>query len=213
MGQPADDSASRPTILFFYGNAMCLAASADLFHAFRRLGANVMIVEYPGYGMSGGKASEQSLYAAGDAAYEHLAHRSDIDPRKIVAAGWSLGAAVAIDVAAHHPVAGLATLSAFTSMPNMAHNLFPWLPTSLLVRSHFDNEAKMAATTCPYFNAHGTHDELVPFAMSRRLIAAAKGPVTSVEVDSGHNDIFTSGGDELAERFRRFLESVGSHAR
>jgi len=211
--QPLTDSASQPTILFFYGNAMCLADSFGQFQEFRRLGANLMIVEYPGYGMSDGKPSERSLYAAADAAYEHLMHRSDIDVRKIVVAGWSLGGAIAINLAAHHPVAGLATFSAFTNMPDMAHNLMPWLPTSLLVRARFDNEEKIKTIACPIFIAHGTHDTIVPFAMSRRLVAAAKGPVTSVEVDSDHNDIFDSGGEALDARFGQFLRQIQQLAR
>jgi pimeloyl-ACP methyl ester carboxylesterase len=204
--QPA--VAGAPTILFFYGNAMCLYDTLDQFQEFRRLGANVMIVEYPGYGMSGGKASERSLYAAADAAFENLANRPEIDGKKIIAAGWSLGAAIAINVAAHHAVAGLATFSAFTSMPDMAHNLVPWLPTSLLLRSRFDNETKIKSIACPIFIAHGKHDSIVPFSMSRRLIAAAKGSVTNVEVDSDHNDIFENGGAELDQRFREFLSQL-----
>jgi fermentation-respiration switch protein FrsA (DUF1100 family) len=205
LDQPVTDSVSRPTILFFYGNAMSLSGCFDMFREFRRLGANVMIVEYPGYGMSGGKASERSLYAAADAAFDYLAHRPDVDGGKIVAAGWSLGAAVATDLAAHRPVAALATFSAFTSMSDMARLRAFFLPTSLLLRSRFDNESKIRQIACPIFNAHGIHDSIVPLAMSKRLIAAAKGPVTSVEVDSDHNDIFESGGAELDERFKQFL--------
>ncbi len=202
MDQPIADAKAHPTILFFYGNAMCLADSFELFREFRRLGANVMIVEYPGYGMSGGKASEKSFYAA---AYQHLTQRPDVDGRRIIAAGWSIGAAVATDLAAHRPVAGLATFSAFTSMTAMAR-LRAWcLPTSLLLRSRFDNLSKIGVIACPIFIAHGTHDTIVPFAMSRKLIAAAKGPVTSVEVDSDHNDIFENGGEALDTQFKRFL--------
>jgi hypothetical protein len=94
--RPVADARSQPTILFFNGNAMCLANSLNIFREFRSLGANVMIAEYPGYGMSGGKASEKSFYAAADAAYEHLRQRPDVDANRIVAAGWSIGAAVAI---------------------------------------------------------------------------------------------------------------------
>jgi uncharacterized protein len=208
--RPIATAKSQPTILFFYGNAMCLADSFELFREFRRLGANVMIVEFPGYGMSGGKASEKSLYAAADAAYEHLLHRPDVDPNKIVAAGWSLGAAVATDLAAHRPVAALATFSAFTSMTDMGR-LRAWcLPTSLLLRSRFDNLSKISTIACPIFNAHGTHDTIVPFAMSRKLIAAAKGPVTSLEIDSDHNDIFESGGAALDVQFKRFLAQLSA---
>src|SRR5262245_56666721 len=52
QGQPRPDAAQRPTLLFFYGNAMCLKESKPQFAEFRRLGANVMIAEYVGYGMS-----------------------------------------------------------------------------------------------------------------------------------------------------------------
>jgi uncharacterized protein len=203
--QPLPQANSCPTILFFYGNAMCLADSLGQFHEFRRLGANVMIVEYPGYGMSGGTPSEPALYAAADAACDALMRRQDIDPKKIIAAGWSLGAAVAINLATRRPVAALATFSAFTSLPDMARSVVPWLPTSLLLRSRFDNQSKIKQIACPIFIAHGTHDSIVPFAMSRKLIAAAKGPATSVEVDSDHNDIFERGGEALDERFKQFL--------
>jgi hypothetical protein len=208
LDQPVADTTSRPTILFFYGNDMCLAYCFEQFREFRRLGANVMIVEYPGYGMSGGIASERSLYAAADAAFNHLSHRPDIDARKIVATGWSLGAAVATNLAAHRPVAALASFSAFTSMTDMARLRAALLPTSLLLRSRFDNESKIKSVTCPTFIAHGTHDSIVPFAMSKCLIAAAGGPLTTVEVDSDHNDIFEAGGDNLDNQFKQFLGRI-----
>ena len=71
---------------------------------FRRLGANVMIPDYVGYGLSGGSPSEAGCYATADTAYEHLKGRKDVDPGKIVAAGWSMGGGVAVDLAARRPV-------------------------------------------------------------------------------------------------------------
>src|SRR5439155_13647936 len=91
QGQVRSDSARRPTVIWFYGNAMCLNDCGEEFRRIRQLGANVMIVEYVGYGMAGGSASEAGCYGAADAAYDHLLSRSDIDKTKIVAAGWSLG--------------------------------------------------------------------------------------------------------------------------
>ena len=87
----------------------------------------------------------------------------------------------------------------------MAHNMVPWLPTSILLSYHFDNEQKLATLSCPIFLAHGREDRIVPFDMSKRLNAAAKGRATYVSVDSGHNDIFESGGDQLMETFGEFL--------
>jgi hypothetical protein len=161
--------------------------------------------------MSGGKPSERGCYAAADAAYDYLLTRGDLKQKKIVAFGWSLGAAVAIDLADRRPVQGLVTFSAFTSMKAMAHERFPWLPTSLLLRSHFDNLRKIQAIGCPIFLVHGAADDLVPPEMCGELAAVAGEPprVTMLLVPgAGHNDLFDSGGEDLMRKFAGFVEGL-----
>jgi pimeloyl-ACP methyl ester carboxylesterase len=199
------DAASQPTLLYFYGNSMSMAQAFPEFWRFRRLGFNVMIPDYPGYGMSGGAASEQSFDACAQAAFDELCRRPDVDARQIVAVGWSLGAAVATDLAVRRPVMGLATFSAFTSWLHEVRRCFFWLPVSVIVRARFDNEAKFAKLKCPVFIAHGAHDATVPFAMCERL-AAARGGVVPIVVDSGHVGIFGRGGVGLMAVFRRFVD-------
>ena len=67
-GSPHPDARRRPTVIYFYGNGMCLADSIGEFNQLRRLGANVLVAEFIGYGMSGGKPSETGCYATADAA-------------------------------------------------------------------------------------------------------------------------------------------------
>jgi len=194
------DPGMRPTVIFFYGNGACLAYMGEVFNGFRRLGMNVLIPEYPGYGMSAGKPSEKGFYAAADAGYDYLAQRPDIDHERIVAAGWSMGSAVALDLASRRKVSSLVLVSAFTTLPSVARALVRWFPTSLIIRSRFDNLAKIPAVTCPIFIAHGTRDNLVPPVMSGQLAVAAKSRVTSFEVvGGGHNDVFEVGGVPLWE--------------
>ena len=81
-GSPTPRPSRRPTLLYFYGNGMCLNDALDAFDHFRRLGANVLIPEYVGYGMSGGQPSESGCRATADAAYDHLQRRKDVDPRR-----------------------------------------------------------------------------------------------------------------------------------
>lgn len=207
LGRPLVTATSRPTVIYFYGNGACLAYSAEQFEGFRRLGLNVLIPEYPGYGMSAGVANEPALYAAADAAYDHLLTRGDIDPHQIIAAGWSLGAAVAIDLASRRPVTHVVTISAFTSMPDAAHAVAPWVPVSWILRSRFDNAAKIGALTCPILIIHGTHDSLVPPRMAGQLAAHVTRlkPRRYDVTAAGHNDIFAVGGPSLWAEIGRFL--------
>lgn len=208
-GSPHPDAAACPTMLYFYGNAMCLQAAADQLTMFRSLGCNVMIPEYVGYGMSAGRAGEAGCRETADAALVYLATRRGVDRGKIIAAGWSLGGAVALDLAARQPVAGVATFCTFTSMGEMAQTVVPFLPSSLLLMHRFENLAKIPQVGCPVLIGHGRADPLIPFAMADRLAAAAQGPVTRITIDeAGHNDFFTTGWDRIEIPFRQFIAQL-----
>jgi pimeloyl-ACP methyl ester carboxylesterase len=197
-GKPCPDPAKHATMLFFYGNAMSITGCFELLSHFRRLGVNVLIPEYPGYGMSTGSPSEVNCYAAADAAYDYLRTRRDVDPARIVAAGWSLGGAIAIDLASRRPVCGLATVSTFSSMADVAASHYPFLPVGLLLKYRFASDAKIRRVTCPILLAHGTDDRLVPTLFMNRLQAPKSASVTRLRIDgAGHEDIFEVGGDRL----------------
>jgi pimeloyl-ACP methyl ester carboxylesterase len=95
-------------------------------------------------------------------------------------------------------------------MPDMAQITVPFLPARWLVRYRFDNLAKLPTLRCSIFQGHGTHDEIVPFAMSQRLAAvAAPGSLTRLEIDSGHNDLFDAGGPEIWPALEKWLVAKG----
>src|SRR5947209_8909174 len=124
-GEPHPDAKHRPTILYFYGNAMTISTCGEELPKFQRLGANVAIAEFVGYGMSTGKPSEAGVYATADAAYEYLLTRKDVDPKQIIPVGRSIGGAAAIYLGSRHDVGGVATFSAFTSMVDMGRQVVP----------------------------------------------------------------------------------------
>lgn len=208
-GSPRSDAAPSTTLLFFYGNGMCLRAAEDWLPRFARLGCHVMIPEYVGYGMSGGKASESGCQETADAALAYLESRPDVARERIVVGGWSLGGAVAIDLAARRRVAGLATFCTFTSMRDMARRVVPWLPVSVLLRHRFASSAKLARVHCPILIGHGRLDDLVPCEMADRLAELPRGPVTRVTIDdAGHNDFFETAGDRIDIPFRQFIRQL-----
>lgn len=208
-GLPRTDAANLPTILFFYGNGDCIQTSIAPFDMLRRLGANVLIPEYVGYPASSGEPSEVGCYATADAAYQYLFTCKDVDPRQIVVLGRSIGSGSAIDLASREPVAGLVTISAFTTMDVMARREMPFLPTSWFLRSHFDNLSKIGRVKCPVFLAHGTKDELVPFSMMAELAAHTHTATTTYAiVGASHNGVFRQDPPGLSAALRGFLEGI-----
>ena len=205
-----DPNAShRATLIYFYGNGMCMAQSRQVINEFRKLGYNVITPDYEGYGMSGGSPSEAGCYATADAVYDYLLHSPDVDSKKLVAVGWSLGSAVAIDLASRRPVVGLITLSAFTNILDLSTHFAPGSPASLLVTSRFESLAKISAVSCPILMFHGEQDTFVPPEMTDRLAAAAKVNAKHIRIRrAGHNDIFAIGGQSLFQQVQTFLNGL-----
>ncbi len=213
-GRPDPRAAERPTLLYFYGNAMCLRYSETEFEQFRRMGLNVLIPEFVGYGMSGGKPSERGCQATADAAYEYLVRTRGIMPGRIIAGGWSLGGAAAVDLASRREVGGLILFSSFTSGVDMAHRIVPFLPASVLLRHRFDNVRKIKQVHCPILIGHGRRDRIVPFEMGERLAAAATSPVTTLWIDEAdHNDFYEVAGRRIDRAVARFVDALPPNGR
>ncbi|WP_165249115.1 alpha/beta hydrolase [Paludisphaera soli] len=195
-GRPLADAASRPALVFFYGNAMCLAYSSVEFDRFRRLGLNVIIPDYLGYGMSGGKPSEAGCRQTAQACHRFLL-KHGFPADRIFAGGWSLGGAVAIDLASREKVAGLFAFSTFTSVRDMSRTFFPIAPPAGFFTDKFDSLSKIGALDCPILLGHGRRDPLVPFAMFERLKETAREPMTLVLDQAEHNDYLDLGGGRM----------------
>jgi uncharacterized protein len=207
-GRSHPQSTSRPALLYFYGNAMCLAYAQPELERFRRLGLNLLIPEYVGYGLSSGKPSELGCRDTAEAALEHLRARG-FPACRIIAGGWSLGGAVAIDLASRQPVGGLIAFSTFTSTQEMGKTLFPIALPGWFYAHGFDSLSKLPKITCPMLLGHGRRDSLVPFPMFERLAAAAKAPSTKLVIDQAdHNDFYDIGGKRIDEAITKFADQL-----
>lgn len=181
-------------MLYCHGNAGNLSHRAGTIARWQQhLEMAVLIFDYPGYGQSEGSPSEAGCYAAAEAAYDWLTQTQHVPPERILLYGGSLGGGVAVELAHRRPHRALVLVSAFTSIPDMAQQLYPWLPARWLVRNRFENLAKIGQCTQPAFIAHGSADGLVPYAQGERLFAAASEPKQFFCLEGcGHNDAPTA---------------------
>ncbi|HEX6910727.1 MAG TPA: alpha/beta fold hydrolase, partial [Longimicrobium sp.] len=105
---------ARHTILFSHGNAENIVQGMDFLAAMRDAGFSVLAYDYSGYGLSTGTPSERAAYGDAEAAYDYLVRSAGVPPQRIILHGRSLGGAVAAELAARRPAAGLVLESTFT---------------------------------------------------------------------------------------------------
>ncbi|HEX2035867.1 MAG TPA: alpha/beta hydrolase, partial [Chloroflexota bacterium] len=198
-------SASQRVLVWFHGNAGNVGHRLPFAQALvTSFGLDVVLVDYRGYGRSDGVPSEAGLYLDGRAMYAAATERG-FAPEQIVLFGESLGAAVALDVAAEHPSGALIVEAPFLSIPAMARVVYPFLPTRLIT-TRFDNEAKIARVTVPKLFLQAERDEIVPPAQTRRLYELAPAPKEYAVIPRAtHNTMFRDGGADYLEAWRRFL--------
>jgi fermentation-respiration switch protein FrsA (DUF1100 family) len=215
---PASTGGRPLTLLVFHGNAENIGHGLDLAERAHRAGYAVALGEYRGYAGNPGNPSERGLYLDGEAIFQAVAARSDVDPARVVFWGRSIGAAVAGRLASSGRGAGLVLESPFLSVGHLLRDDGAWLlyGLSLLGSYRFELEPALSSLEMPLLVIHGTRDEIAPFAHGRRLHDLARGPRTLVALEGGgHNDLWALHGDALwagAERFLRTLDGDGDQS-
>lgn len=181
---------ARGVVLFFHGNAGNISHRLESIAFFHRLGLSVLIIDYRGYGQSEGRPGEQGTYLDAEAAWRYLVEERRIAPHQIIFFGRSLGGAVAAALAQTHPPPALILESTFTSVPDMAAQLYPFLPARRLARIHYNTLERLPTLNVPVLIVHSPDDEVIPYDHGRRLFAAARAPKEFLELRGGHNEGF-----------------------
>eukprot|EP00288_Rhodomonas_lens_P014413 CAMPEP_0177695300 /NCGR_PEP_ID=MMETSP0484_2-20121128/3383_1 /TAXON_ID=354590 /ORGANISM="Rhodomonas lens, Strain RHODO" /LENGTH=315 /DNA_ID=CAMNT_0019206215 /DNA_START=115 /DNA_END=1062 /DNA_ORIENTATION=- len=212
------DPKSAATIIFFHENAGNLGLRLpSMFKLWSLLDVNIFMVSYRGYGTSTGTPDEAGLKADSSAVIRYVAGRPDVDAKRILLLGRSLGGAVAIHAAERHPdlVKALIVENTFTSIPDMVDALMPvicWFK-SLVLRIEWRSIDVIPQLTCPILFVSGQKDELVPPAHMQALYDAADKSIHKAwyPVREGmHNDTWMKEGDEYVNRLRQFMQKIGA---
>ena len=201
------DSA-KYTLLFCHGNAGNISHWLESIKQFYNLGLNVFIFDYRGYGKSEGNVSEQGTFKDAEAAWKYLVTEKNTDSQNIIIFGRSLGAAIACHLATHQKAAALIMESAFISVPDLAAQIYPFLPVRWLSRFEYNNLENIQKIKCPVLFIHSKKDEIIPFSHGERLFAAANQPKQFLEINGSHNDGFLVSQGKYLAGIMGFLESI-----
>ena len=202
--------ASTRTLLFFHGNAGNISHRLDSIRQFHDLGLSVFIIDYRGYGRSEGRTTEQGVYRDADAAWRYLVENRGIRADDIVVFGRSLGASIAAHLAARQQPAALVVESAFTSVPDVAQEIYPWLPVRWLSRLRHATRDEIRNVDCPVLVIHSRDDEIIPFHHGEAIYAAAKEPRMLLVIRGTHNDAFLRDEARYLDGLRNFLTGPGN---
>ncbi|KAI1899880.1 hypothetical protein AGOR_G00066320 [Albula goreensis] len=212
---------SAPTIIYFHGNAGNIGHRVpNALLMLVNLKANVVLLDYRGYGKSEGEPSEEGLRLDAEAVLDYVTTRPDLDQTKVVLFGRSLGGAVAVRLASENPhrVAAVILENTFLSIPHMASTLFSFLPMRYLplwcYRNKFLSYRHIAQCRMPSLFVSGLSDQLIPPVMMKQLyeLSPARTKRIAIFPDGTHNDTWQCQGYFAAlEQFIKGLMKSHTH--
>ena len=199
---------SEDVLLFFHGNAGNISHRRESIQVFHRRGLNVLIIDYRGYGQSGGKPSEQGLYQDATAAWRYLTEEKGIDPENVIIFGRSLGGAVAARLAAGVQARGLILESTMSSAKEFARAVFRILSRLVVIRYDFNTAQHIQHVNYPVLVLHSPDDEIMPFHLGKKVYQLANQPKHFVRMRGDHNNGFLLSQPEYQQQLDRWLKNL-----
>ena len=190
----------RPVVLYFQGNGGGLPLRVPRFQALAADGTGLVALAYRGYGGSSGSPSEEGLIADARAAYDFAVER--YEAKRLALWGESLGAGVAVALAAERPVGRVVLEAPFTSAADVAAGVYPFVPVRLLMKDQFRSDERIGAVTAPVLIMHGERDNVVPFRLGERLFEMVRSPKRFVRFrEGGHEGLDAHGAIAEVKKF------------
>ncbi len=196
-------------LLFFHGNAGNMSHRGESIEIFHRLGLNIFIFDYRGYGQSEGKPSESGLYADARAAWQYLTDTKGFKKENITIFGRSLGGAVAAELAAEVQPGSLILESTFSSAKEMANTVLPVMSHLVPLRFEFETAVYIKQVSSPLLIVHSPDDEIIPYRLGEKVYQAANEPKSFLKLQGDHNGGFLMSQPRYEQELGKFLLTHG----
>ncbi len=182
------DMENLPILFYFGGNAEEVSLNMEDF--VQNLDANVVMVNYRGFGQSHGSPEEEALKSDSLAIYDAMAEKYNINPGRAVAWGRSIGSSMAAFLALERGLGRLIFTCPFDSIESVAANYYPgWLVGMVLKDTHrtIDFSSRITSSTLVLASKS---DEVIPPKNTKNLYDSLTCPKKLVYIEgAGHNTI------------------------
>jgi len=195
-------------LLFFHGNAGNMSHRGESVKIFHRLGLNIFIIDYRGYGSSTGKPDEQGLYQDADAAWRYLTKEKGFANNQILIFGRSLGGIVAARLAASVEAGAVILESTLSSARDFAKTAFPILSKLVFTRYQFNTAKHIQQVNYPVLVLHSPDDELIPFHLGETIFQSAHEPKHFVRMQGDHSNGFLQSQPQYEQEIGNWLQTL-----
>ncbi len=204
--------AESPLLLYYHGNGE-IAADYDYFaDMYNRLDITLLVMDYRGYGTSGGAPTAATLVSDAVAIFQAIDGvftEHGLIPSRVYVMGRSLGSVPAVETAlrAGASLSGLIIESGFSDTFGLLARMGVRMRDVEEERDGFGNAFKMEQVTVPTLLLHGQQDFLIPPSDGETLhqhCAAEKKELVLIP-GAGHNDIMITGMSVYFEAIRKFI--------
>lgn len=201
---------NRGTVLYFHGNAGNISGRLQKAQGWIQRGYAVFLVDYRGYGKSDGAIRDQEdVISDAQGALSWLMAEKESDPGKIIFYGESLGSYPAVRMACEHNAKALILEAPFTSFTDLGKIHYPLAPSFLIRDFAFANIDYIEKIKTPVFILHGTADEIVPYAMGRKLFEKARTRKDMLTLEgAAHNNLPQRAGADYWNKPAEFLQTL-----
>lgn len=199
------------TVLYFHGNAGNISGRLETIQLLHRMGLNLFIFDYRGFGQSKGIPTEEGTYRDAKAAWNYLRSERGIAESEIVIMGRSLGGSVGAWLAARKNPAASIIETTFTSAADLGAELYPWLPVRWIIKYDYNTLENIQKINSPIFMSHSRADQVVPYHHSKTLFEAANEPKIFLELEGTHGSGFLETGAKYRNELQSFLERYTSY--
>lgn len=195
------------TVLFFHGNAGNISRGEKRMRLFHEMGCNALAVDYRGYGISTGSiGKEEDIYEDANASWKYLTETLNILEEKIIIWGWSLGGAVAVDLAQNKNCHALVMESTFFRLKDISKKTYWFLPNKLLLRFRFTSGEKLLKIHAPVLFIHSKADKTIPYEHGKRLFEKFSGEKRFIDITGDHNHGIFDSQEKFISEAKTFMK-------